>query len=146
MSVSSRLGALMAAGALPVPPSSSAAGNRDHQSPQENGIVRSLQKQQQQARRPREEDVELRTKYNSLKEQYSVLDKSMREATQIIKKHKFELAKSVQQVALKTAEVEELQKRIEDLQDGMTAFAAQAKKDRDEAVSAARKEIRESTH
>ena len=90
-------------------------------------------------------------KYADIKRQYAILDNSMRSVVierdqhaDHLKRSKFDLAKKTRELALAQLEIKRLQEELVKTQTSMTTFAAQARKDRDEAVSDAKAEIRHS--
>lgn len=92
----------------------------------------------------------LQAKYRSLKHQYAILDAASRSSATEREKAvtenkglKFQLAKSQQAYKLSEMEVARLQSQIVAVQATMTEFAAQAKRDRDEAVSEAKRLMRD---
>lgn len=104
--------------------------------------------QQQQQQKQDEETVTV--KYRALKRQYAILDAASRsdatERDKVVgenKKLKFQLAKSQQDFKLSQMEVDRLQSQIVAVQATMTEFAAQAKRDRDEAVAETKRLLRE---
>ncbi len=102
------------------------------------------------AQQQQQDEAAVTVKYRALKRQYAILDAASRssvtEREKVVSENKdlkFRLAKSQQACKLGQMEVDRLQSQIVAVQATMTEFAAQAKRDRDEAVSETKRLMRE---